>query len=285
MSGPLKVGDVDTIHLRMAYVEGDDGKKRGRFITKEALSPLEIDKLMGDFGRMTCVRAGEAGFCYTGNLQLIGVSKVDMTAGSEYDLYPYYPGEEMILERVYDCSFLSVGVVDVKEQIIRFDHLDDGVTASEFVGGYLIYRREKLVAFFPDVERALPKMLQRPNSLGGSADDLAYIIGLLGQTRRHPPLHALLFSMATTAVTLMEHNLRGLGLRLDEVVLSRNMDRNVQMALTGMVAQTRTTGTTLKRLLERESMEAAREVPFQDDILKLLAYSLPDRYAAALNAE
>jgi hypothetical protein len=171
----------------------------------------------------------------------------------------------------FAAELLSVGVV--KTRLTCHSGFTQPVVLSQFVGGYLIYNEARLLGFVPDLSRALPKLIQRPNSLGGSLDDLAYLLGLMSQTRRHPEMHAL---CASLAVDMMDALCDSEDKRLyfEESVVSLAVDRGVQMAMLGEVTQRRTNGAVLRELLVREVQAADAEMPFDADTMRAIPFTL-----------
>jgi hypothetical protein len=262
-SGTIRLAGHTVYHARIAYVEGDDAHKHGRFVllTDEHDTGTLVSDVIREFAERICTRAGQCGFAYEGKVEVISIKE-----DGEYT-YPFLDTRAVD----FSAELLAVGVA--KTQLVCHVGSVQPVVLSQFVGGYLIYTEARLLGFVPDLMRALPKLIQRPNSLGGMLDDLAYLLGLMSQTRQHPEMHALCTSLAVDmieALTDTEDKRK----YFEESMVSLNVDRGVQMAMLGEVTQRRTNGRVLRELLVREIQAADAAMPFDAETMRAIPFAL-----------
>jgi len=272
MSGPYHTKDL-TIdeslvkgrkveHCRIAYAEGDDGDKDGNH-TFEMDDDEDLGKcvsaLVENFATRISERAGNCGFVYEGRTEVVSV-KVNGVFNNPF-----------LTTRAVNFSAELIGTGQVKVKTRFESGQPREVVLSEFVGGHLIYTEDGVQDFFPDISRAIPKLIQRPNSFGGSLDDLAYVIGLMSQVRRHPEIHLKCKSVALSILEGLTDTQDKRDL-FDQAVVSLRVDRGVQMAMLGEVLQQRTTGKVLKEMLVRECNAQMSTMPFDEETMRAIPY-------------
>jgi len=273
MSGQYTMADGTKVeYARVAYIEGDDGNKDGNHIIAletDMNIGAAVSDLVNDFAARIAERAGACGFVYEGRAEVVSVKVLypgDELEDAEF-VFPYMETRAVN----FTAKMIGVGQVNV-EYVKESGHPQD-VVLTEFVGGHLIYNRFGLIDFFPDIDRNIVKLIQRPNSFGGSLDDLAFLLGLMTQVRRHPEIHMKCESIALGILESLTDT-REKQHHFDQASVSLRVDRGVQMAMLGEVLQQRTSGKTLKELLLRECNNRYLTMPFDEETLRAIPYKI-----------